>query len=950
MDGPRLVGRAAELSRLREVVDACRRGERAVAFVGGEAGIGKTRLITELARQAGDAGAQVRIGGCLDLDAGGFPYEPVVEALRGALDGEAFTFQAVQHAVARLGEQGPVLLVVEDVHWADRSTRDLIAYLASTAPPPPLALVLTYRSDGLGSGHPLRRFVAELERRPTVAHLRLDRLGRADAAALLAETLGRPPDPATTEMVYQRSEGNPFFLQELVRAASTAGNDLPPVLADVLTARVQQLSPPTQEVLRVAAVGGRRVSHERLAAVAPVDAGGLAAAVREARDADIITADTKAGRYEFRHALLHEAVYADVLPGERSLYHTRYAALLAASPPRSGIEGWAELAHHWRAAGRADEALGATIEAGMAAETAYALPEAARYYELALALWSESGFERSAERRPDLPLSRLEVLARAADATSRTGAFERAVELTSAAIAEVDPTDDPAQAGLLHERRAWFLWRAGDEEQGLAEYREGVRLVPTEPPTAARARVLAAYADALGRLGEFEGSRRNAEEAVAIACSVAARFDEGHARHILGLALAALGEVEAGIEELQRARVLAERNGDIADVAGTYVHLWRVLTEHGRADEMVRIARDAADFCHAAGMELAGRMLDCIAGGFLHLLGRWKEAEERLRVDERELWGLAAVVSPAVRGVLEVDRGDLDIAREHLETARCLGVQIHDGRINGLLYRGLAELAVWEGRPDDALRAVAAGLELSGDDEMQARLCALGLRAAADLAARERAEAAVATSRMDVDDLLGRLSELDRRAVARGAPPASEVRSAAAMGQAEMSRATGHSEPDRWSEAEQRWGDLGFPAPAAYCAWRLAQAVQAEGRRAESVPLWQDAFERAGRLGAQVLRDAIAADATRAAIPLDRPADEAGTDVVAVPFGLTERELEVLALVAAGRTNRQIGADLFISEKTASVHVSRILAKTGARTRAQAAALAVQLGLAGGSK
>ena len=425
-------------------------------------------------------------------------------------------------------------------------------------------------------------------------------------------------------------------------------------------------------------------------------------------------------------------MYADVLPGERRTYHARYAELLAATPTRSGIEPWAELAHHWRAAGDEGRALTAMVEAGLAAEAGYALPEAHRYYEAAVELWEPA--HRGAEHVPTVALDRDELLARAADAASRAGALERAIGLTSTAIDEVDPTADPTAAGLLHERRAWFLWRAGHHGKGLEEYREAVDLVPAEPASAARARVLAAYADALERIGEPAEARPHAEAATAIAAAVGSPLDEGHARHVLGLVLCAEGDTDGGLAELHHARELAERNGDVADVAGTYVHLWRVLSEHGRADEMVTRAVDAADFCRAAGLDVAAQLLDCMAAGFLHQLGRWPEAESRLQVDERDLWGLPAVVHHVVTGLLEVDLGRPDSSREHLETARCLGVQIHDGRINGLLYRGLAELALWEGRGEDALATVTAGMALTGDDEMLARLCAIGLRAVADLA------------------------------------------------------------------------------------------------------------------------------------------------------------------------------------------------------------------------
>jgi DNA-binding CsgD family transcriptional regulator len=219
------------------------------------------------------------------------------------------------------------------------------------------------------------------------------------------------------------------------------------------------------------------------------------------------------------------------------------------------------------------------------------------------------------------------------------------------------------------------------------------------------------------------------------------------------------------------------------------------------------------------------------------------------------------------------------------------------------------------------------------------------VRAAADRADQQRAETGRASQPNDVAALLSTIGELDGRAVARQAPEVSEVRAATATAFAEESRLSGRSDPKQWCEAVRRWHELGFPAPAAYCRWRLAEAVLAEGRRSDAVELWQRAYAAAAGVGAEPLRLAIEADAARAAVPLV-PADASeGSDVV--PFGLTARELEVLTLVAAGRTNREIGQALLISEKTASVHVSRILAKLGARSRAQAAGIAGQIGLTG---
>ena len=515
------------------------------------------------------------------------------------------------------------------------------------------------------------------------------------------------------------------------------------------------------------------------------------------------------------------------------------------------------------------------------------------------------------------------------------------MELVTTAIEELDADADPTAAGLLHERRAWFLWRAGREDAAVVEYRAAVRLVPTTPRTAARARVLAAYADALERGGTPDEARPWADEAVAIAREVDSPFDEGHARHALGVALEADGDTDGALAELHLARELAERNGDVADVAGTYLHLWRILSEHGRGDEMVALAVTAADVCRAAELEVAALLLDCLAAGFLHQLGRWDEAEARLPVDDADVWGLPAVVVRVVSGLLAVDRGRLDEAEEHLETARALGAQIHDGRINGLLARGRAELALWRGRPEDAAAAVTDGLRLTSDDEMRARLCWLGLRAAADVAEQQRATTGTWDARPEAAELARLLGRLEERALGRRAPAASEVRAAVATGEAERARLDGRSEPERWAEAARRWDGLGFPAPAGYCRWRQAAAELSAGRRAQALPLWRAAWQGAADLGADGQREAIEADAARAAVPLAGEG-EALADVTAVPFGLTARELEVLALVAAGRTNRQIGERLFISEKTASVHVSRILAKLGARSRAQAAAMAAR--------
>jgi DNA-binding CsgD family transcriptional regulator len=357
-----------------------------------------------------------------------------------------------------------------------------------------------------------------------------------------------------------------------------------------------------------------------------------------------------------------------------------------------------------------------------------------------------------------------------------------------------------------------------------------------------------------------------------------------------------------------------------------------------------------------------------IGAAALHQLGRWDEADRLLGAGRAGSDGVpygdsesavTAVTRTLVSGALAVDRGDHDLARERLETARAWCHQVGDGRLNGLLHRALAELATWQERFDDARREVATGLGLlahTGDPELEARLAAVGLRAEADRAAATGRAATGPSSRRDdpsgiAAGLMERLDELAGQAMVRNAPHTSETFAAHLTGRAELSRLTVRPDPDRWQEAVATWDGIGFPYSAAYARYRGAEASLAGGgdRDRAAVEL-RRSHATATTLRARPLAAAIERLARRARFDLGgsgvgsgegkAPGDRAG------PV-LTPREAEVLALVAEGLTNRQIGERLFISEKTASVHVSRLLAKLGAGTRGEAAAVARRRGLLG---
>jgi DNA-binding CsgD family transcriptional regulator/tetratricopeptide (TPR) repeat protein len=844
--------------------------------------------------------------------------------------------------------------VVEDLHWADQSTRDLLGFLVRGLRRSGLLLVLTYRADELHRRHPLRPFLAELERIGWVERMVLERFDRAELIAQLTGILGEPPDADLVEDVFERGQGNPFFTEELVAASAAGlGGQLAPTLRDTLMARIETLPDRTQHVLRVVATAGRQVEHEVLAAVAGLPETELFDALREAISAYALVADNEREAYAFRHALVQEAVYADLLPGERVRLHTAYATTLAAREDCRGCDlasAAAELAHHWYAAHDLDRALPAAVKAGLAAESVSAHAEALRQFERALELW-----ERAPAVHSDLSLDRVDLLGRAAEAAFRIGGEDRAVALVRTALKEVDVQVEPLRAGVLTSRLAHFLRQSG--RQGAFEaYEEAIRLVPPEPPTPERAQVLASLGQALMLKPRFEEARAVCEEAIAVARSTGARAAEGHARDTLGVVLAHLGEVTAGLAHLEQAARIAEelhenRGFDIDDLLRAYANLCDLLDLTGELERAAATALHGAEVAREHGLERSyGTWLAADASAVLIKLGRWDEARERQHgvLPQTTSGGLVAINLYQAVAALEVGRGELDLATEHLRSARRLFDKVFVGAQHiGPVYREQAGVAVWQGRPADARSAVAAGLSAClGVDGARyaASLYPVGLRAEADVAELARA-------RHDDDqetDARRVAAELLDGARALVTPWGPEFEAHLATCEAEWTRVVGESDPQRWQSAVDAWDKAGQPYPAAYARWRLAEALlvaRMDHQRAElSV---RDAHATAVRLGARPLRHELDQLARRSRIELvDRP--EASGPTSQEPhggFGLTPRELEVLRLVADGRSNRQIAEELFISAKTASVHVSNILAKLGVSSRVEAAAVAHRLAL-----
>jgi DNA-binding CsgD family transcriptional regulator/tetratricopeptide (TPR) repeat protein len=989
VSSPVLVGRTEQLALLEAAGWRAAEGQPAVVLVAGEAGVGKSRLVGEFAGRAVRSGARVLAGGCVALDEGGLPWAPVVEILRGlarsvepqvldALIGiardelgrllpelgrpraepapeggaaQARLLEVLLDLFGRLGRETPLVLVFEDLHWADRASRDLVAFLARRLRDERLLVVLTYRTDELGRRHPLRPLLAELGRGDRIERIDLRPFGRAELSTQLGAILDAAAPAGLVDEILTRSDGNPFYAEELLagwRRGEHAG--LPGSLRDTLLSRVERLSGPAQAMLAAAAAAGRRVDHRLLAAVSGLAGPELADAVRETLAEQVLLTDPDGRGLTFRHALMREAVEADLPPGERIRLHADLAAAITAHRDWTyGTEATvaAELAYHWDAALDIEHALAAVVEAGLAAERVYAFANAARHFERAVELW-----DRTPGAATMTTLDRAGVLAHAAEAVHRTDDQARAVALQRAALAAVEPTADPVRAALLQERLGRFLWLAGDPDT-LAAYTKAVELLADAPPSAAYARILAAHARALLLASQIDQARAVAEQSLAMAHGVGARFEEGRAEAALGAALTILGDPQAGLAHLHRARAVAEELVDIDGLCWSLISLVEAAAAAGRLTDACALALEGAEIGRRLGMaDMYGDYLEGLAAHLEFRLGRWEEADRRGReVVERDRGTSAKGICLRLWRVrLQVARGDLPDARRLVDQVRAPSARIQAPALGTLLARADAELALAEGRYPDAIAAAEDGLALTGDIEPGVRiaLAALGLRALAEQAApgTRRTPADVENTSSGGDGLLANAHAAAALPRPQGGAPGAESAAWLRQCQAEHARLHGRADPAAWADIARAWDLLAEPYPAVYARWRHAEALLSIGAtRAEvTVPL-SAAAQTAQHLGAGPLHAEISRLARRARIPLTPP--EEGPARTPVPFGLTPRELEVLAHLADGRTNREIGTSLFVTEKTASFHVSGILNKLGVSTRSEAAAAAHRLGLLG---
>ncbi len=953
MDGTGFVGRAAELDVVARAVAAARAGAPSLLLVGGEAGIGKTTLVRQ---GAAVAGVDHLLGRCVHLGGDVIPLAPVADLLRqvrrsapdaweptpaltallqgtspddgtGAVAPEAGgVFGPVLDLVARVAAERTVLIGFEDLHWADPMTWNLLEFLARNLLDEHVVLVGTYRADEVWSDAVLGRRLAELARLPGVHRLALTGLDRAAVSEAVTGQLGVPAPPALVDDVLARGQGNPFFTAELV-AAHVAGEAIPAALSDLLATDLAELDERTQALLAALAIIGREADHDLLRATAGLDDDALEKAVRAARDARVLVVDPEVGTYRFRHALIGEVVYRDLLAPQRQRFHRRVADALAGPAATSGgADAVSELALHLDRAGDAPAAFGALLAAADASQ-AVAPRTALAHLERALELWDAAGPAAAGASRSDR-------LWQAAELASGTVGNARAVALATEAMPLGPP---PLGAAWGHERLGRYLWTSGRLDESSVEFDRAAALVEADPGGAGAAATFAGLGQAelmRSRFTTAEAWCRRLFEVVPDAALDPAAWTMG--RRVLGVALAALGRPD---EAVARCREAVDAAPSAQARALARIYLASVLLDVGACADAVACARAGVDEVDRAGIDRStAGYLDAVAAEGLLRLGRGEEAEALLaRHPEPDDLPVGEIRLGRARALLAARRGDRAGAEAALGEA---AAQPIDPWHRPLLDAAVAEVHLVLGEGDEAAaRAEEGGRSLGGGAAVWAPRFAL-LRVAAEversLDARARQEP------VDLDATAAELLELVEAvpAVETPSPDAvANLRTAAAS----VTRLRA-PDPDAWAEATRCWEAAPDAWWAAASRLREAEAAVATGELARAAAAVHDAQRRALALGSPPLLDAVAGLARRSRLSVEAPPPVVVAKASVDALGLTAREAEVLARVAAGDTNREIGEALYISEKTASVHVSNILRKLGVTSRVDAAAIAQRLG------
>ena len=993
------VGRAGELAELQRAFDEAASGHPGLVLIGGDSGVGKTRLVSEFEQRlelrseagpADSAGVIFLRGQSLEQSDGDLPYAPLLSALRPvvrgrheALDelsagdrsqlatilpgleedgrerdqrpdpsGQLRLFEAMLELMEILAECKPLVVALEDVHWADRSTRAFIAFAARSLRQTRVLLLLSYRADELHRRHPLRPLLSELERLDRARRIDLQPFDRDELSEVLTDILGSTPDGSLLNRLFARSEGNPLYTEELLAAGMDGRGAAPQSLRDAFIARIEQLSPDAQRIARVVSVA-RVLDEATLVAVTGLELDAVQVALREAVAEQVLIACDETG-FGFRHALLREALHDDLLPGERSELHLALAHRLELDcgvDDEQELERKTAIAGHYAAAGDQPAALRSTIAAAQAAQRVFAFGEAADLADRALELWP-----RVQDAEQVAGVSHVDLLQIGSRAHGDAGKRTRAENLLREALRELGPTADPGRYAYLLARLSRTIWMLNQGAEALAAGERALAILPADEP-GVRPLILAWLARMRFLRGNFQDAVVDGERALELAVAAGDQESESNLLNTLGMAKAHLQELDEGVALLRRAIDVAVEADDLDGISVAYANLADMLGLAGRNREGLVVAREGLErlprrFARRQDwmqLTVSEQAFEC---------GDWIAARDALEQTPARLMGLMQIYRVLCEAELELGVGNDETAEQLLDTiAEAIAITTEPQWMGA--YGSLrAELHARRGELDDARRYAEQGLgrlEICTDDAIRiARLSASAVAVETDRAQRARDLRDTAGRRDALARARMHMSRLEAAVQAGGAVEQARL----AQAKAEMARARGRGSGKDFAKAADAWDSIDRPYNAAQARWHQAECEIAAGKRDAAAVAAAAALAQAERLGSRWLADEVrnligrarldgaGARAVVAEANGNGAAHDAnGAEVPDDPFGLTPRERQVLQLVAKGATNRQIGQALYMAEKTASVHVSRILSKLDVQGRTEAAAVAHRLHL-----
>ncbi|MDT7578697.1 MAG: hypothetical protein QOH17_5030, partial [Pseudonocardiales bacterium] len=836
-----------EFAALVDALDAARQGRPAVLLVRGEAGIGKSRLIEEFSEYARSVGAAVATGRCVPSGTRSLSYAPFMEILQELLEqlddpdaalppqvrrsiapllGEADStvatpvigpdlglsrmFAGTTETIAIASATRPALIVLEDAHWADPSSVDLLDFIARRLRDQAVLLIVTVRSNDRSVRAEKRLALAELLRLPSTSELYLEPLPGAAIDTLLK---GQPQQLSAEvrEQIARLCDGNPFFALHLATRGGLGGT-LSPALRETLLAPLDELDVLPHDTLYLLAVLGRPAGQDLLIAGLEWPAADLNDALRLLVEHGLVS--VRGNEVTLRHALVREALLDEMLPSERVVAHYRSAEGILATGGRDDPERAEELSIHLLGCGRPMDAVTYALSGARYAARVWAFADARRLYAAVLRLWpvvsTADGLVRAA-----LP-HQADLLAEAAMVNRWAGALDDAVSLVAQARAL--PNLSTAQRARLAHTRGQVLWAAGDMEGSLEAYIEAEASLPDNGEhQQLRVGVLAALAGARMMTGQAEQALHTAERAITLARTVGAYREELHATITTGVALAQLGSLDEAVATLERCLPIVRERDELDLVVRCYGNLTFVLTNAGRYEQADRVAQEGEDVCHRYGpiLSVASTIVNNHTTALIRL-GRWDEARvlANRALDEAMPEGIALSLHLTLAEIAAIQGDDAEV---DLQLTHATQLDPNDPYARSTVLTARAEQRLWKHDPSGALREVEATLpvlERQEDALPLVNACWLGLRARADLA-----DLGNRPRRHSADDDTAHLLELARATSEVNVPT---VTALLTMCEAEARRIAGADTDVDWNSAAEANDLLRSPYMRAYSLYRLA--------------------------------------------------------------------------------------------------------------------------------